>query len=436
MEIGTPIECVLCYFKKSLSHINIVDRSEDQMKTAGVMLVIILLISYIVLPIAYFEAQNQHPNPNPEIYFGVTFGLNTTAQAKILIDKVKTYTNLFVVDSFDIDTFNETINGTTLTEVCDYATSQGLNIIVYFGYISHLIYPWQAIWVENAKTIYGNKLLGIYFFDEPGGKQIDLGNWSGNSTDTPGITNAFENATNYDEAANVYVQGLGSQRSFTDLKTLEIPAFTSDYALYWYDYLAGYDAVLAELGGNDTTLKIQQISLCRGAANVQGKDWGTIVVWNSVTPPYIENGNELFQDLMLGYKAGAKYEIVFNYPIYPDDNPYGILTEDHFNAMKSFWTLIHSKQENTFGSFEGKAAFVLPKNYGWGMRNPGDRIWGLWGSDNISAAIWKEKDELFRTYGLELDIIYDDSNINFSGKYPTIYYWNSGGVAMNSGFGN
>ena len=102
-------------------------QTEDRMKTVGVTLVIVLLVSYIILPISYFEKQHQDSNLNPQVYFGATFGLNTTAEAKMLIDKVKSYTNLFVVDSFSIDALNEAINGTTLTDVCDYATSQGLN---------------------------------------------------------------------------------------------------------------------------------------------------------------------------------------------------------------------------------------------------------------------------------------------------------------------
>ena len=414
----------LDFFKKSLSSLSVIDTSEGRMKTAGIILVIVLLVSLVVLPIVYFE-QNQGSNLSTEVYFGVTFGLNTTAEAKMLVDKVKNYTNLFVVDSFIIDTVNETVNGTTLTDVCDYATSQGLNIIVYFAYISHQIYPWQIGWVENAKTRYGNMLLGIYFYDEPGGKQIDLGNWSGNSTDSPGTVNFFENVTNYDEAADAYVRSLGSQQSMIDMKTLGIPAFTSDYALQWFDYSAGYNVVLTELGGTNETLKIQQISLCRGAAKVQDKQWGTIITWTSENPPYIENGTALLQDLRMAYKAGAKYEVVFNHPVYPNDNPYGILSEEHFKAMKTFWTEIHTTHKSNFGTIEGQAAFVLPKNYGWGMRNSEDRIWGLWNSDNLSPLIWREKDRLIRIYGLDLDIIYNDTAFNFREKYSTIYFWDT-----------
>ena len=96
------------------------------MKTLWIVLIVVLLISSILLPVAYVEYQNQGMAQNNDVYFGVTFGGNTTSQAKMLIDKVKGYTNLFILDSWTLDTLNETVNGTSLTEVCDYAVSQGL----------------------------------------------------------------------------------------------------------------------------------------------------------------------------------------------------------------------------------------------------------------------------------------------------------------------
>jgi hypothetical protein len=41
----------------------------------------------------------------------------------------------------------------------------------------------------------------------------------------------------------------------------KMPVFIADYALYWFDYLAGHDAVFTELGWNHS--KTQQIALCR-----------------------------------------------------------------------------------------------------------------------------------------------------------------------------
>jgi hypothetical protein len=61
-------------------------------------------------------------------YVGVTFCGNTTGEAKLLIDKVKDYTKLFVLQSWGISN-----NETATTEICDYATASGLNIIVNLG---------------------------------------------------------------------------------------------------------------------------------------------------------------------------------------------------------------------------------------------------------------------------------------------------------------
>ena len=83
--------------------------------------------------------------------------------------------------------------------------------------------------------------------------------------------------------------------------------------LYWFDYKAGYDTVLAEFGwGNDRQMAI---ALCRGAATAQGKDWGAIICWEAHTngTGRMESGAALYQDLVLAYDNGAKYGVVFDY---------------------------------------------------------------------------------------------------------------------------
>jgi hypothetical protein len=78
---------------------------------------------------------------------------------------------------------------------------------------------------------------------------------------------------------------------------------TSDYALYWWDYQGGYDTVFAQLGWNNTVA--QEIGLVRGAADLQGKDWGTIITWKYMQAPYLPDGDEMFDQMKTSYKAGA-----------------------------------------------------------------------------------------------------------------------------------
>jgi len=63
-------------------------------------------------------------------FYGVTFGGNTTAEAKVLIDRVKNYTNLFIIANWDV-----ALNETELNEICQYAVDANLYIIVYFNFI-------------------------------------------------------------------------------------------------------------------------------------------------------------------------------------------------------------------------------------------------------------------------------------------------------------
>src|SRR5659263_48579 len=138
------------------------------------MLVILIAVAAIVTIAAYmFEVQlNQQSKYSSDFHVGVTFGGNTTADAKLLIDKVKSYTNLFVIQSGPVSK-----NETVLTQISEYAIDAGLNIIVYFGYLDTQN-PWQLQWLNTAKQQWGDKLLGVYFDDEPSGIPLDY-NWTG-----------------------------------------------------------------------------------------------------------------------------------------------------------------------------------------------------------------------------------------------------------------
>jgi len=86
-----------------------------------------LLGSAVVLPAVYLLNQAGTDSTSDDFFFGVSFGGNSASQAKLLIDKVKGYTNLFVVNSWELcGAANETL----LNEVCDYAINAGLDIMV------------------------------------------------------------------------------------------------------------------------------------------------------------------------------------------------------------------------------------------------------------------------------------------------------------------
>jgi hypothetical protein len=418
------------------------------MRRLMLLVLFALLVSAVVLPAVYFLNQAETCSAGDEFLFGVSFGGNSTSQAKLLIDEVKDDTNLFVVNSWEIcGAANETL----LNEVCDYATNAGLDVMVYFNFVYynytedfgniynasswdlHGVSPWHIEWLNQAMAKWGSKFLGAYLYDEPGGKQIDLGYWNGELM-TGEAPDMFVNVTTYSQAANNYTASLrqsGSMQHVTNTSmpnavNKRVPVFTSDYALYWFDYLGGYDAVFAQLGGTrGANSKIQQIALCRGAATAQSKQWGAIITWTYNSPPHLEGADELLQDMTMAYQAGATYLIVFDYPYNSTDNPYGVLSEAHFSVMEQFWSQIHDSPRNTPSRNSECVAFMLPKDYGWDMRRPDDNIWGLFPADNMSLPIWNNMNALIEKYGVKLDVIYDDPQFNIAGTYGEVYYWNS-----------
>ena len=299
--------------------------------------------------------------------------------------------------------------------------------------------PFHVAWLSSANDRWGDKFLGAYVLDEPGGKQIDVGNYNGFVTTYSGRNQTtFANVTDYSQAARNFTRGLGSyyvqrlnnatvRNSIPNATGRVIPVFTADNALYWWDYLAGYDVVFAELGWNHN--EAQHIGLCRGAANVQGKDWGAIITWATNDPPYLPSGSQMLEQLNTVYDAGAQYVIVFNYP---QINVYGALTEEHFEAMQTFWSRMHNSPRN--GLLKADVAVVLPKDYGWGMRQASDRIWGLWEVDELAPQIGAKIASLIEQYEFNLDIIYDDPYFNYTEKYSTIHYWNGTTIQSNAFF--
>jgi hypothetical protein len=454
------------------------------MKRAVIVAVIAVLLITVVL--AAIVLINTAPAKDP-FYVGVTYGGDNVADAKQLIDKVKDYTNLFVLASGEMQD-----NITAINEVGDYAVDSGLHFMVYFGTDKALL---SKNWLDTYDGRWNASFLGYYYGDEMGGKMLDnerqfydnkrqttvmkyadgrissnidantridykpdgsIVTTLNNPTDPESLsyTTYYPNGTvvytthmydgettieyltnapytyeellntrplqDFNETAEIFVHEInfvinrfGPRANFTYL--------TSDYALYWFDYLGGYDTVLAQLGWNHTVE--QDIGLVRGAANLQGKSWGTIITWKYTQAPYLADGQEVYEQMRLSYECGAEYVVVFNYA----ENmtgPYGTLQDEHFLALERFWNEVVQNPFVTHGGVKAEAALVLPRNYGWGMRNPQDTIWGLWSANSTSHQIWEQLQSKLEQYGLKLDIVYDDPAYPVSGRYSQVYYWN------------
>jgi len=412
------------------------------------VLIVILAVSMLAVYISYSNVSQV--KADPDVYVGVAFAGNTTAEAKQLIDKVKDYTNLFV---FATGGNPISTNQSAIEEICDYAVANGLSVIVNVG-VKDATKPsgWNWFWQQSSldaikqrwTQMWGNKFLGIYYNDEPGGIQLDA-TWRQfyeraagrlNETDFPAghalddirqkLLNYVDNGTkltpdDYEIEADFFMQYVITQDpGFENLTASGILTFTSDYGLYWWDYKGGYNTIFTELGWNDSVA--EQIDLVKGAARLQDKDWGTIITWKYYNPPYLDTGEEIYKQMMMSYQAGAKYITIFNYPY--DGGAYGTLTDEHFAAMQKFWNTITTKHVTDLSS--PTAALVLPKNFGWGLRNPNDTIWGFWLTDNRTQQTALVTSKLLAYYGVSLDIVYEDSAYPVTGvNYQHVYYWNS-----------
>jgi hypothetical protein len=400
----------------------------------------------VILAVSALAAYKLYPwetqaKADPNVNVGVAFCGNTTAEAKLLIDRTKGYTNLFVLDSGGNPISH---NRTLIEEICDYAVSQGLKIIINTGTIYIDSWFWKSMPLEDIteswQQRWGDNFLGIYYNDEPGGIQLDgfWTDWFNRYNASLGDINhptaqlldvifnkmqaAKINGTqtaDYDAEAQFFVQGvIREDPGLVLLKNTTVNIFTADYCLYWFDYLGGYDTMFAELGWNSSVT--QQISLVKGAARLQNKDWGTIITWKYNQAPYLDSGEEIYNQMLTSYQAGAKYIIIFNYPILGE---YGAMREEHFIALEHFWNDITTKSFADLSQPE--AALVLPRNYGWGIRHPTDTIWGFWQPDEKAPIIGDAMSKLLAQYGASLDIVFEDPAYPVSkAGYKTVYYWN------------
>lgn len=426
------------------------------------LLIIALLVSSASTAVVIYTINNGNKSA-PDVNVGVAFCGNTTAEAELLIDKVKSYTNLFILNAAGNPIRR---NQTTIEEICDYAVAQGLQVIINVGFnstasriISDRTWFWNLSSLDGIKQRWterwGDKFLGMYYSDEPGGIQLD-GDWKTYFTwlsaldeypsdpSTSRVPSVYVNAihelyaiyekiqaangsspADYDAEAEFFVKSvIRDDPGFTSLRNAGFKTFTSDYALHWFDYLGGYDVLLAQIGWNCSVA--QQIDLVKGAAHMQNKEWGAIITWKYSEWPYLDKWDQIYNQMMTAYKAGANYIVLFNYPIIAG-NDYGLMEDEHFIALQRFWNDAAkiTKTKSADDRSVPEVAMVLPRNYGWGMRNPNDNIWGFYGTDEKTIPIATLMSKLLARYGTNMDIIYEDAAYPVTkGGYQKIYYWN------------
>lgn len=467
---------------------------------------LILIVVTIVAAIA-FLTNALLTNTQSEFYVGVTYCGSSAQEAKQLIDTVKNYTNLFVLQS---GTVLRTNGITTINEIGDYAVDSGLHYIIYFGTDSAWI---MQNWLDSYDNRWGSNFLGIYLSDEPGGKMLEgfkgfsdpitgaafskeagglirsminnasvyyspdgsielivptPGGHDGDYRDVDYYLNGTVTVTTYKGKAIMEgetVIGIESEvESFVVVKdnsTLEFTYqdlinsrpfkndaetaqlfindtkttldqygprnytyLTSDYGLYWYDYQSGYDTILAQFRWNESIT--QDIALARGAAKAFDKDWGAIITWKYNQPPYLPGGEELYQKMCTAYENGATYVVVFNYATNMR-GANGTLTEEHFAALERFWNDEIKNPDVKQGGVKAEAVFVLPKDFGSGLRSQKDTIWGLHPPTEEQQQIWVRMQNALATYGQKLDVAYDDSAYLVTGKYSHVIYWDQTG---------
>jgi hypothetical protein len=383
-----------------------------------IILVIVILIP--ILLVSLFVSFEGYFAQFTELYVGVDAAYDNLQEIKMFVDDVNSYTNTIILGSTGI-----THNFTRLNDACQYIYDKGMYFMIYAHPIND---PGELLaqcqWIDGAKPRWGDQFLGLYAYDEPGGRQLD-------NASLKVVTNEDWFAHNYTAAADKYVSELALILNHTiddQMCGTGLPLFTSDYALYWFDYKSTYDTVFAEFGWNYS--RQLNVALCRGAANVQNKNWGVMITWTYTQWPYLESGSELYNDMVLAYENGAKYIIIFDsnenytHSVLDRDEEGNYQDQGHYDALRQFWQYVEDNPRSS-DPIRNRVAYVLPKGYGYGFRGPEDKIWGLWSADDFSFKISTELGKLFDRYQNTLDVIYDDGlEAGNSYGYRRLIFWN------------
>ena len=142
--------------------------------------------------------------------------------------------------------------------------------------------------------------------------------------------------------------------------------------------------------------------------------------------PYLENGTEL----LVTYRWLTALEpntplSSATQPTQPS-NQYGICRRNILRRLQRFWNTLHNNPAS-LGSNKAEAAYIVPKDYGFGFRSPNDTIWGLKPADDLSQKIYDDTNNILPSiYGSRFDVLYDEPEIiaPLLKNYTAVYYWN------------
>jgi hypothetical protein len=134
----------------------------------------IFMIALLVIQacLSFAFVAGSYAQASPDVYVGIDLSYGDVAEAKAMIDQVSSFTNLFVVGTSKI-----TWNPDKLTEIFQHAYDKGLSFMSLTPSIPLISIPEysslnQSEWFKYAKENWGDRLLGFYQDDEPGGKQL------------------------------------------------------------------------------------------------------------------------------------------------------------------------------------------------------------------------------------------------------------------------